>query len=232
MVSAQSWSSKFLLFRLGIPFMILSVLFFWLSCAASDDWWQSLWMDLAVTSLGVIVTVFIVEALLERHEELEWVGAKNIADDRLKRTATRIIATIADHDPDLERRESYRVGMDVIRLRGEASLYFRYSDQRWKEYVTQKVLPELSGFVSTMDEVDLDRLWRVFEYTSGDFAEIVATFRNILSPEDIEHISSIQVTMRHARFDYSPSYEWSQEDLSRQLGQVVSHCVDLINRHV
>lgn len=67
--------------------------------------WQGLFINLAATFIGILITVFYVDLILRKHEEARWSNVKIRARERIERMANLTISAF---------RSAYDLGTDIF----------------------------------------------------------------------------------------------------------------------
>ncbi len=160
-------------------------------------WLQSVLIELALTFFGVLITVFYVERLVDRHEEQRWAGAKEAAVIRLRRIGTRLVHDTTELFPATDQPRKFPLHYWKVRAYPDGS-YWRefYENPDWLAYVRNEVIPSTPSLVDTLSDDDLARLADILRFAFDDLKDVVTLFPGALSPAQLENISAMMSDIR------------------------------------
>ncbi len=161
-----------------------------------QGWPQSVFIELAATFFGVLLTVFYVDRVVRRHQEQQWAGAKGHATTRIKRVATHLIVAFSRHLPDHTRVERFDVPPWFVRAQpaGEYLSAF-YENNEWLNFVRDELIPVMPQALAELSAeqraVRLGEIEQWLQITQSRLAEIVVIFPAVLTASQFEHITAL-----------------------------------------
>lgn len=180
--------SKYLWKKLVIPF---SILVFASLIIAKFVQWQGIFVNLAATFIGILLTVLYVDYILRQHEKGRWAAAESLINRRIERFA--IVAStqfrlafgfksdIYDRNIDMENPSSRR--LEIIRINENL------------------LLPSVSNKIQNLNQEDWKKLARQMQITWEMGDKLYEVFGNRLDPLIVSSILSIQDEIESV-FDY------------------------------
>lgn len=172
----------FLWKTLILPVAVAAIASFLLACFVP---WQGLFMNLATTFLGILITVVYVDYVMKRHEELYWSGAKFKIVARLQQVAARA-GTQFRHLFDLD-LDSLPIGLTKDRA------VLRVAMIRLNEEI---LLPGLKDHVSRLSQEQWAKVAKALKGTDDEVQEFLRIYGNRLDPVSIEGLMGIQDEVR------------------------------------
>ncbi len=177
------------------PMGLLSLVFL-VGSLFARGWPQSVFIELAATFFGVLLTVFYVDRVVRRHQEQQWAGAKGHATTRIKRVATDLIVAFSRHFPDHTRVERFDVPPWFVKAQpaGEYLSAF-YENNEWLNFVRDELIPVMPQALAELSAeqraVRLGDIEQGLQITHSRLVEIVAIFPAVLTASQFEHITAL-----------------------------------------
>lgn len=178
----------------------------------SEGWWHEVAMNTAFMCLGVLVTVFWVEIILQQKEDREWAGPKAIVDIRLRRAAARFLRTAeaaCGTDPYHSR---FFVPAWLDRVDPLDSLRQLHGNEAWIEYLKEEVIPASRSLENIQDPMKIDSLINGLCLYRERILEATQFSQGRMSPLQITNVAYIvddirvQLHYLHVRKSGNPSY--------------------------
>ncbi len=162
-----------------------------------DGWRQSVLVELGITCLGILITVFYVDIIQRRHEEQRWAGTKAVATTRLKRIATRLIHDTTELFPRNDQPQKFPLPYWWVRAYPDGS-YWRefYENPEWLDYVKNEVIPATPALMEQLSSESLVLLAKLLRLTSDDLKDVVTVFPGALSPGQLQIITTMMGEIR------------------------------------
>lgn len=175
--------SKYLWKRLVIPLALFSLFFALFALTIpSENPWQGICANLAVTFIGILLTVMYVDYILKQQEKGRWAGAKSLINRRIERFA--IVAStqfrlafgyssdiykrdIDMNDPLIRRKEIIRINENIL-------------------------LPSLNNKIQKLDHADWKKLAKQLQLYWEGGEKLYEVFGNRIDPEIVTSILGIQ----------------------------------------
>ncbi len=171
--------SNYLWKRLVIPFSILVLASL---IIAKFVQWQGIFVNLAATFIGILLTVLYVDYILKQHEKGRWAAAEFLINRRIERfaivtsTQFRLVfgfkSDIYDRNINMENPSSRR--LEIIRINENL------------------LLPSVSNKIQNLNQEDWKKLARQMQITWEMGDKLYEVFGNRLDPLIVSSILSIQ----------------------------------------
>ena len=191
---------------LAIPMGLATLVFLALS-AIVRGWWQSILIELGVTLLGVLLTVFYVDRVLSRREEQRWSGPRSIALIRIRRNATRFVRYVTEvfYDPAIPER--FPVPYWQVRVDQLNWVRVLYEDETWLSYIGEEFIPDSQALMASVTPEQSERLIGSLDILERKLREDISLFPAMLSPTQIENITSMLdvIPLERRLFDFKRS---------------------------
>jgi len=185
----RNWDNRphFWLIVLAVVMSVGGVSALWLSRHVSE-WWEGLLGNIGVTFLGVLLTVFLVERLIERRDQARWAPLSQQANLRLRTIATNLIRSIERHHPDHEQDPEFFIPAWAFRADQRNHLWRLYDNPRWIAYIQNRVLGDAVAVLEQMPPSALDSLDDWLGITDRALREVIMLYGQVLSPDQLDGI--------------------------------------------
>lgn len=222
-VSARIKEQFYLIRLVAVPMAVLAILCFVLA-ALTNGVWQGGLIELGATWLGVLVTVFYVEVILERQEARRWGDVERLITDRVKRTALSRTTTLLGLLPNYPFMTT-RVVWGRMRARN-----YSLPDD-WLQFANQYIddtQAVLAGFIGA--HWAWDGMRTTFEGISDEYREVISLFGDKLSPQVFDLVWNAQVSAEDA-FNFFTQYMSQMDNIMEngyleQVGDVRTPLLD------
>jgi hypothetical protein len=157
----------------------------------TTGWWEGVLVDVGTTFLGVLVTVFFVEWLIEQHDRARWGPLSRQANLRLRTVATNLILAIERHHPNHEKDPEFLVPAWAFRVDSRNYLWRLYDNPRWIDHIRTQVLPDGGQVVDNMTPDALDSLHGWLDITDKALREAISLYGPVLSPSQLDTMTAL-----------------------------------------
>jgi hypothetical protein len=194
----------------------------------STGWASEIWMNLGFLALGVLITVFYVEWLVNLHEADRWSKPRAIASIRLRRSATRFISgmiTALEFDPFDE-----RIYIPAWHARAEPLNHQNalFNNPEWIEMVRNEVILASGKLESSMDSGQLAQVMDYLAAYQNAIGENLSLLQGYLSPRQVENLSTILDTIPEIQFALRARINGNDNIPGPRLTGIVARSLDLI----
>ncbi len=183
------------LMRLLLLYMLAASAFFLVLSWCVGGWWEGLFTDLAVTCLGVLLTVFLVERLQRADEAKRWSKVRLFALHEMKSAVTSSMRVIVAYEPDLDRIESTAVPWGYVRSDPLGIQKYYYDNPIWRKNVLEVAKTEIEPTPYEYGQRiggDMPRVVAILDRSRERLQEVVSMFGDRLSPAQLELVWSFQ----------------------------------------
>lgn len=181
--------------RLLLLYMLAASAFFLVLSWCVGGWWSGLFTDLAVTCLGVLLTVFLVERLQREDEAKRWSKVRLFALHEMKSAVTSSMRVIVAYEPDLDRLESTNATWGRIRADPLGIQKHYYDNPMWRTNVISVAENEIEPMPYDYGQRiggDMPRVVSILGRSRERLQEVVSMYGNQLTPAQLEQIWSFQ----------------------------------------
>lgn len=176
----------FLLAPMAVVFSI-SIFASWFT----SGWYQNVLLSLGFLCLGVLITVFYVDWLIEASEKRQWAAPRAIAAIRLRRAAAKYLRSVEN----VVRIDPYQSRFFVPAWHDRTdpldSLRELYYRDDWLSYLRREVIPGAKKLESVSEPADIEALIRGLSAYHLQLLDTLNLAQGHMSPTQIENASSI-----------------------------------------
>jgi len=123
-------------------FLVFVGLLFALLCSGLT---QEFGLNLAFMAIGVLLTVYLVDAAVKRREKKRWSEVDDIAQRFLRRAATEYLSSIT-YIFDPSGSDQYMITGFEMRVEPELCHLKHARDPSWRAYIADEIAPQTRGF--------------------------------------------------------------------------------------
>ena len=145
--------------------------------------WQGLFINLAATFIGILITVFYIDLILRRHEETRWSKVKVRAHERIERMANLSISAF---------RSAYDLGTDIF---GDAFLETgdRTEIRSMVAHAAENILiPMTPTRLNDVNQAEWKRVVQILNVVVQTGDELLKLFGDRIEPEIFSLMVEIQ----------------------------------------
>lgn len=151
---------------------------------------QDLGLNIAFTAVGVILTVYFVDAAVKRREEKRWSGVDEVAHRSLRRAATQFLESIAlNFDPlNIDRFVvtgfEMRVSPELVHLK-------HARDPDWRVYIRSEIAPRTKGIRYEQFEGNNQSLIQALQSYDSSLGKLWPLMSRRWSPEQTAQVMEL-----------------------------------------
>lgn len=194
----------------------------------SSGWTSEVWMNVAFLALGVLVTVFYVEWLVNLHEADRWSKPRAIASIRLRRSATRFISGMTfalGVDPFGDRFFIPAWHARAEPLNHQSALF---NNPKWIEFVRDELIPQSRELENSLDSDQLSQTSGYLADYQNAIGDNLSLLQGYLSPRQVENLSTILDTIPEIQFALRARINGNVNIPGPRLTDIVARSLDLI----
>lgn len=140
---------RYLLKALVLPLLALTAAAMYGSRLVHEPW-SGLFVNLGASFVGSIITVFYIDAVMRRHERVQWIAVKAKAEKSVERVANVCVTGC---------RTALGVGPEAVDFQRNVAFNSREFRSRMAEFAENMLTPMLTG-VRDLDE----KAWRTLAH--------------------------------------------------------------------
>jgi hypothetical protein len=219
---------KYVISAVALPMLAVFLVGLWMSHGL-DEWGKSVWLDLAVTALGVLTTVLYVEQVLQKLEDQRIEGVRSVAAKQLNRVLATIPWTIANHAPlGTGQVQPFSVPFSRIRVDPIGWTWVLYENPAWIAYIRSDIMPNLKTTMESYSDDDVLTYGKSLEFAETKLREIGTMFLAILSPRQIELLTTLLAYFAEETVAVSYKIQQAPNQLPPYPMKVLEYCLALI----
>lgn len=212
------YRQSYLVRWVGLPMVAASAVFFVLSLLLGG-WLEGVLVDLAVTCLGVLLTVFFVERVLARENEIRWLRVRKIATHQIKSAVTSSLRLFTWFDPDKDRWDATFVPMGYLRGDPLGFQKYYYDNPTWRAEMLTLAADVIEArpyeFGQEIGD-EMPRLIQTLSRSRSNLQEVVQLYGSRLSATQTEQIWTFQRLCGEIE-GLAPSFERGNEESTWRL---------------